>query len=248
MAKTKKSLRERMEERRAQLQKGGGTFDYFIFKEGTSRLRHVDVGEEMEPAFEVQYVFINKDEGGFISPATFGEKCAFKEAYEQLAKSKKEEDKGFAKKIQPKRKFVSLAYRYKDDKGTEVDSENGVKLALLTKSQYEAMIDLWLDEENGDFTNPNTGYDLKHKRVGSGQMDTKYTVIACKPSKAVKDYRGPYNLEEAIRAKVPTYKETKRLLDIAFNLAPEDDDHDHTESSGESKKSKKSKKSKNRDI
>lgn len=232
----KKTLRQRMEERRQQLQKGGGSFDYFIFKEGTTRLRHVNIGEEQEPAFEVQYVFINKEEGGFISPATFGEKCAFKQAYEELAKSKIEGDKVFARKIQPKRKFVSLAYRYKDDKGLEIDEENGVKLALLTKTQYEAMIDLWLDDDNGDFTDSLKGYDLKHKRTGSGQMDTKYTVIACKPSKAAKAYRGPYNLEEEIRKKIPSYKETKRLLEIAFNLGSSDDGDEKPKSTKKTKK------------
>jgi len=220
-----KSLKKRMEERRQKLAAGSGNFKFFIFPVGTTRMRHVPVGDN-EPAMEVLYIFLSKELGGIISPATWGDKCAFKEAFEELKGSKKDSDNKFAEKVKPKRKFVSAAYRYKDEKGKDIDHENGVKLALLNKNQFEIMIDLFLDDdEGGDFTDPKDGYDLKHKRTGTGQYDTKYNVIKCQPTKLDKKYRGPYDLEKMARDLTPSYKETKKLLDQFLNL-PSDDDRD----------------------
>lgn len=248
MSTKKKSLRQRMQERRDKLAKGGGgNFNFFIFPEGVTRLRHVNVGEDEEPAFEILYVFLSKEKGGFISPATFGEKCAFQRAFEKLSKSKKSEDKEFAYKVRPKRKFASLAYRYKDEAGKEVDYENGVKIALLAKSQYEEMVDMWLDEEQGDFTDPIRGYDLKHKRTGTGRQDTRYKVLACKPTKADKKFRKTYNLEEEIKKLIPSYKETVEMLEEFLNLPPESDDDKDTRKSSK-KTSSKNKKRRNSDI
>lgn len=242
----KKSLRDRMKERRENLKTGDFTF--FIFKEGTTRMRHVPVGEDVEPIMEVLYVYMNKELGGFISPATFGKKCAFQKAFEELKNSKKSSDKEFAPKVQPKRKWVSLAYRYKDEKGTEVDEGNGVKLALLNKTQYEDMLDIYLDEsgDGGDFTHPKEGFDLKHKRTGSGKFDTKYKVTAANPipKKCHPAYKGPYDLEAEVKKVIPTYEETKTMLEKFLSLAPEEDDSD----SKPSKKDRDVKKKKKRDI
>lgn len=244
MAKTK-SLKERLEERRKNLaERGGGGYKTFIFRPGITRLRHVYVGGEVEPAMEVLYVYLNKALGGFISPATWGEKCAFKKAFDELSSSSKESEVAFSKKIQPKKKFVSPAYRYKDEKGKEIDVEAGVKLALLNGSQYEQMLDLWLDDDKGDFTDPKNGYDLKHKRTGEGQFGTKYNVIDCNKSPAAKQFRGPYNIEEMARALTPTYKETKELLEKFMNM----DDGDTSSNSRPSNNGGKKKKKKNRDL
>lgn len=237
-----KSLRKKMEERRKKLSEKGGNYNIFIFKEGVTRLRHVWLGGEVEPAFEVAYVYLNKELGGFISASTFGERCAFKEAYDKLVASKKDSDLQFAKRIQPKKKFVSPAYRYKDEKGKEIDYDNGVKLALLGTSQYEQMIDLWLEEEKGDFTDPKNGYDLKHKRIGKA-LDTTYNVMDCSKSPADKKFRGPYDIEAMARELVPSYKESKKLLEQYMNIASTEED---TESDSRDKKKKKKKK--NRDL
>lgn len=238
MAK-KQSLRERMIARREQLNDKGGNYSLFLFtKPGSYRHRHVPVGAENDWAIEVVYIYLNKELGGVISPRTFGEKCALTDAYEELKNSKDEADRNFSAKLKPKKRYLSLSVRYKDDKGKEIDTENGVKLTMLTGDSYQGMIDLWLDDESGDFTDPINGYDVKHKRVGTGQFDTKYTVTRCNPSKLPKEFRGPYNLEEMVRKEIPTYKATKVLLEKFLNIASEEEE-EPKESTATTKKKKK---------
>jgi hypothetical protein len=74
-------------------------------------------------------------------------------------------------------------YRYKDEGGKEVDTEIGVKLAMLTSSQYQQLLNFYLEDEKGDFTDPDEGYDIKFIREGKGRMDTTYTVLDCKNSR-----------------------------------------------------------------
>lgn len=251
MAK-KKSLRERMEERREALNSKGGNYNFFIFpKEGIYRMRHLFTGEDEEPALEVIYIYLNKEMGGYISPKTWGGKDAVWDLAEELKASKSESDKKLGKQWAGKKQYVSPAFRYKDEKGKQIDTENGVKLVLLKAGQYQSLIDLFLDEENGDMTDPINGYDIKHKRTGMGQMDTKYTMTVCKPSKIPKEYRGVYNVEEMARALTPTYKQTKEYAEKLLNISAGGDDDDDDSSSKKKKKSKdkdKKKKKKNRDI
>jgi hypothetical protein len=240
--KSKLTLREKLEARRKELASKGGNYRVFFFKEGTTRLRPVQIEDDMEPGFEVLYYFVNKETGGFVSPATFGEKCAFNEEYLKLKDSKNDKDKKLAKRIKLKIRFLMPHIRYKDEKGKEVDEEAGVKPALLTKGLYAEVLDLFLDEdEAGDFTDPVNGYDLKYVRVGSGQFDTEYSVRACKPTKCPKAFaKKKWNPEEMARELCPTYKETKAHLAEFLSLPMDDDDEDEKPK----KKGKKDKKKK----
>lgn len=242
MAK-KQSLRERLADRREALNSKGGNYNFFIFpKEGIYRMRHLFTGEEEEPALEVIYIYLNKEMGGYISPKTWGEKDAVWDLAEKLKNSKNESDKKQGKQWAGKKNYVSPTFRYKDEKGTQIDTENGVKLVLLKGGQYQSLIDLFLDEENGDMTDPINGYDIKHKRTGMGQMDTKYTMTVCKPSKIPKEYRGTYNVEEMARALTPSYKQTKEFAEKLLNIQPEEDDDQSRDLEVARKKKKKKKK------
>lgn len=235
----KKSLKERLAERRENLKKAGpGKF--ITCKEGITRVRVLPVGEENEFAMEVVYFYLGiKDNMGVISPMTFNEKCAIMAAYKKLADSTNPDDREFAKKFKPQRKFFTPVIKYKDDNGKEIDTEMGPKLLLLTAGMYQEAIDLYLDEDNGDFTNPINGYDLKIKRTGKGKMDTEYKVLTGKPSKLDKAYRAEINLEKMVRDITPTYKETKAILEQFLNLPPIEEDD---------KEEKRPKKKKKRDL
>lgn len=244
----KKSLKERMAERREELNSRGGGFDFILFtKEGTYRLRHLPVGEEQEPLIEIIYVYLNKDLGGFISPRTWGKPCAFLEASEELKNSKSEADQKFGKALAGRKNFAGPAIKYKDEKGTEIDMQTGVKPVLLKAGQYQQLIDLYLDDENGDFTDPIKGYDIKHKRTGMGMQDTRYTLTVCKPRKLPKEFRGPYNIEEMLQKLTPTYKETKIALQKFLHIKDEDDEELPKKNKSSSISDVKKKK-KNRDL
>lgn len=240
--KNKLSLRERLEKKRADLNsKGPGKF--ITCKEGITRVRILNPGNEKEWALEVVYFYLGiKGNMAIISPATFGEKCAIMEAYNEMSNSKKAEDREFANKHKPGRRFIAGVIKYKDDAGKEIDTEVGIKPLLMTGGMYQEAIDLYLDDDNGDFTDPINGYDLKIKRTGKGKMDTEYKVLTGKPSKLPKQYRKEIDLEKMVREIMPTYKETKLMLDEFLSLPPEEDDD-------EPKKSKKKKsKKKSRDL
>lgn len=239
MAK-KMTLKEKLAKKREDL-KRSGPGKFVIFKEGTKRIRILPVGEENEWALEVVYFYLGtKGTPAIISPATFGEKCAIMQAYQKMSESKSEADRNFAKKFKPGRRFMAPCIVYKDDAGREIDKENGVKLALFTGGLYQEAIDMYLDDDNGDFTDVLNGYDLKIKRTGKSQMDTEYKLLKGKNSKLDKEYRKQVDLEAMVRGIIPPYSETKSLLDEYLNITDVEEDKEEAP--------KKKKVKKNRDI
>lgn len=242
MATKKPGLKERLIKKKEELKKGGGNYDTFIFpKEGTYRMRHLPVGEDTEFAVELVQFYIGGDVKSFISPASFGGKCAVMNQYNKLKDKSDEESKNLAKKLKPKKVYGSPAIRYKDDKGKDVDTEAGEKLAILKPGQYDQMIDLYLDEdEAGDFTDPKAGYDLKHIRVGKGQYDTEYSVRACKPTPLPKAYaKKTYDPIEMAKALIPSYEQTKEYLASFMAMPGEDSSSKDTDEAPKKKKKKK---------
>ena len=80
-----KSMRDRLIKRKEALSKrGSGNFKFFIFKEGTSRMRLVPVDPDEEFAVEATFFFLPNNIGGIVSPVTFNEPCAIMEAYHNL--------------------------------------------------------------------------------------------------------------------------------------------------------------------
>lgn len=235
-------LKKRLAKRAEDLKKRGSGegLKFFTFKEGTTRMRLLFVGEDEEPGIEIKQSYFNKDLGGVILPSTFGLKCAITKTYDKLKASKDASDRELAEKFKPKTRFLALGFRYKDDKGLEVDEQAGVKPIMLTNGQYQAILDLFLDEEQGDMTDPINGYDLKFKRSGKGQMDTEYSVLPCKPTKCPKKYRGPYNLEDEVKKILPSYEETKDII-AKFLSAGLEEEEDEEETPKKKKKLKKAK-------
>lgn len=236
------SKRQKLMEKRAKALKesnGGGGFPYFIFKEGTHRMRMPQVEEDQEICHEVMQFYLGKDIGGVISPQSFGEPCPIYELYEKLKSSSDDDDKAMLEKIKPRRRYMGPFYRYEDEKGKSVDTQSGVKLALLTGGQYQDITDLFLDDEQGDFTDPDEGYDIKFKRSGKGQFDTEYTVTPCKPTRIAKAFsKEIYDPEQMVRDIIPTYEECQEKLDKFLGVSMDDEDEEE-----ERKPVKKKKKS-----
>lgn len=215
-----KKLAEKLRQRQKDIKSRSSGGKFFSIKEGVTRMRPLPVGDDEEFAFETTYFYLGKDIGGVISPVTFGQRCAIMEKYQELSNSKKDSDREFAKRFKPGTKFFSPHIKYKDEDGKEID-ESGAKLLILTGSQYNQLIDFFLDKELGDFTDPVNGYDIKYRRTGKGRNDTEYTLTNCRPTKLSKKYNKVYNPEEMVKELVPSYKETKELLE-KFLSAPEE--------------------------
>lgn len=230
-------LKKRLLQRKEKLKRsGGGNFNYFLIKQGITRMRLVQAPPDKEFAVEATFFYINKDIGGIVSPVTFGEPCAIMELYQKLKNSKRDSDKKIAEKIKPKKRYFAMHYKYLDEKGRKPDTESGVKLTILTAGQYQDLIDLYLDEEAGDMSNPKRGYDVKYKREGTTQFDTEYSTMRCNPTPMASKYAGKiYDPEVALRKIIPTYERTQEIAEEVYNADMAD-------------RSLKKKKKKSRDI
>lgn len=227
-----KKLRDKLEKKAKKLKEGGG-LGFITFKEGSTRIRILSAGPDEDFAIEATGFYLGQNIGGIISPVTFGDPCAIHEAYTELKAQGDDDDAALLKQLTPRKSYY-VAVLKMDDKGKTV--EEGPKLAKIAKGVYESLIDLMLDEDQGDFTDPKNGYDVKIKRTGSGLTDTEYTVIPAKPSKVEKQYAKVVNLEEMLKGIAADYDTTKEKLNEFLGTSDDDDDDDRP-----SKKSKKSK-------
>lgn len=218
-----KKLLKKLKARKQALKDSGASNLIFVKANETKRIRPLPVGEENEFGMEIITMFLkDAHKGTFISPKSLGEKCALYEKYMELKESKDEDDAGLLELLKPKKKFVVPAILKKDKAGKIVDEQTGVRLAMLPSGSYQEMINLFMDEDNGDFTDPTEGYDLKITRTGSGQFDTEYSVLPGKKSSIPKKYNKIHNIEEMLRGIIPSYEETQTIL--AKLLGEEDDD------------------------
>ena len=248
---TKESLKDRLRKKQSELKSKSGSGNILFLKDGqTVRARILPAGKEQEFVIEVIQFYLGSEIKGVISPATFGEPCAIYDAYNELKSSKDNEEKEMAKKFNPRRRYLAYCVLYKDGRGKEVD-DNSPKFVLLTSSQYQKILDLYMDEaEWGDMTQlDDNGYDVKFGRTGSGKMDTEYTVSPCKNTACPKPFAKTYDIVQEVHKMMPSFEETKELLDkfLGSSIADVDDDSEDEEpKKGVSKK--KIKKVKKNDL
>ena len=255
---TKLSTRERMLKRKQDLASRGTKGELQFIKEGTTRLRLKSQGEDSELGLEIVQFYLGGDIGGVISPATFDEPCPLMEKYISLKDSSREADKNLAGLLVPKRRFIIGGCGYKDEKGKEPDPDKIDKAYLVTRSIYQDITDLYLDEDEwGDMTDPEEGYDLKISRSGKGKNDTSYTVTPCSKKPLAKAFsKNPYiDLESIVRGQIKSYDELEEILDTFIsNSGDSDEDEDERPIKKDKKKAdfnklkEKKKKIKGRDI
>lgn len=200
-------LRKKLEKKKNELKTGGG-LGYKTFKEGTSLIRILSLGVDEDFAIEVTRFYAGKELGGIVSQCTIGGESPLLEKYKEVKNSDNEEDAELAELLKPKKGYFVVC--------VEVSEKNTVvgepQLALISKGVYEELIDLMLDEDNGDFTDPKNGYVIKIKRTGSGQFDTEYKVLKGKILKVDKKLAAPQDGEKFIKTICATYEEEEQYL------------------------------------
>lgn len=235
------TTKEKMLARKKALEAKGNNSGFIFCKEGVTRIRIKSPGPDEELGIELVQFFLGDKIGTIISPETFGEPCPLMEKYLELKDSSNDDDKELAKKLVPKRRYAVGGLVYEDDKGKKLAYEGKDRVIVLTRSVYNDIINLYLDEdEAGDMTDPKTGYDVKVTRTGKGQFDTNYSVQNCKPTKLDKKYAKDVPLEKMVKAQIKSYDELETILKNYLN---EGDDDDEDEAPKEKKKSSKSDKS-----
>jgi hypothetical protein len=220
------SRSERLKKKRTELKSKGGGGNITYLKEGSLRVRILPVNEDDDFVMEVTQFYLGPNIKGVFSPSTFGEPCAIMEKYNDLKNSSDDDDKELAKKFTPKKKYLTACIVL-DDKGQKVDEEKGITLVQLTSGLYQEIIDLFLDDEEwGDMTDAENGYDIKLTRVGSGMMDTEYSCKPCKNTKLPKKYDKEIDLEEMVKKIIPSYEETKQKINEFLGGSSDSDDDD----------------------
>ena len=247
MTTKRKSLKQRLEQKKKDLgKKGGGGYILKQKEEGTIRVRILPTGEDNDFCMDVTTFYLGntKETGEVISPSTFGEPCALMETYQKLKNSKDEDELEIAKKLIPRQKYLIPIIMYKDKAGKEVDEDNSNRLLQISPTVYNAIIDLYLDEDEwGDMTDPKKGYDIKITRTGLGKNDTKYSVSACKNTPLPKQYiKTIVDLEAMVKAKMASYEETLEKKENFLGLSDDDDDQEDSRERRKANKKKSSSK------
>jgi len=194
-------LKERLAKRRKKLKERGQGSGVFFIKEGKTRIRVLPIKDDEDWAFEMTHFYLGAVVKGVFSRSTIGEDCPIIELYEKWKNSSDSTDKDKAKRITPRSKYLVPAILYKDERGKELDEERGITLVMLPTTVYGQMLDAYLDPDLGDHTNPETGYDIKITRTGTGKTDTEYSMGAMRPSVLPKKWATPIDLEELILKK-----------------------------------------------
>lgn len=166
---------EAAKEEEEDLQKGGSA-DFFKPKEGRNILRFLPPRRGAKSPFVKVYQHYIKVPHQdrpvvFACPRYFNkpEPCIACAKAEQLHKSGKRADKNRASDIWPSRRvFANVINREEPEKGPLVYA--------FGKTVHEQLVDIRQDD--GDFTNPYQGFDIKIRRSGTGKTDTKYKVTA----------------------------------------------------------------------
>lgn len=216
------SLKERLRKRRKKLAERSQGSGVIFIKEGTTRIRILPVGDDNDWALEMTHFYLGQKIKGVFSAASIGEPCPVLEAYEEL-KEGSDADKDLAKSFTPRKKYLVPAIVYEDDRGKKIDTEKSGQLVMLTPTIYGEIIDMFLDPDLGDFTDPKTGYDLKIKRTGTGKMDTEYSVSAMRPTPLPKEWSKEVDLDVLARKVILPYDDAKEKIE-EFLLEKADDE------------------------
>jgi len=180
----KSSLQEKLQKRRQEIKDRSAAGTVVFIKEGTLRIRILPTREDEDWSVEATHFYLGNDVKGVYSRAAIGEDCPILDKYHELKDSNKADDKDLAKQLVPRIKYLVPALVYEDDRGKSINEKDSGKLVQLPTGIYLQMVDLFLDPDLGDFTDPETGYDLKIKRTGKGKQDTEYTLMPL-PSKPI---------------------------------------------------------------
>jgi len=157
--------------------KGGGDRKEAFWKPtiGKQQIRIVPSKYNKSMPFTEMFFHYGIDKPVMVSPINWGDKDPIVEFAAQLKKTNDKDNWRLAKKIEPKaRYFAPVIVRGEEDKG--------VRLWQFGKETYEALLQLALDEEVGDYTDVNEGRDIKLNTVGPESTGTKYNRTTVSPS------------------------------------------------------------------
>ena len=157
-----------------QEQMASGGSSYWKPSEGVNLVRFLPKLKGWPALFKVvREHYINTPTGrrNYTCPRTFNEQCAQCDYANELRGSPAKADQDLAYSLFSKKQVYARII----DRN---DADKGVQVYKFGKKVFEELTDLL--EEEGDFTHPLKGYDVKIRRRGTTQYDTEYK---CKSGK-----------------------------------------------------------------
>jgi hypothetical protein len=147
-----------------------GGVDYWKPKDGINVIRVLPKLKGWPGLFRhVREHYINTPTGrrNYVCPRVFNEQCAQCDYANELRGSPSKADQDLAYQLFSKKQvYTRLVDRAEPDKGVQI-----YKFGKMVHSELKDLL-----EEEGDFTHPVKGYDLKLRKKGSTQYDTEYKV------------------------------------------------------------------------
>lgn len=137
--------------------------------------------KEGEVFKELWFYYLGK-ERGILAPNQFGKPDPINELMRKLYGTGKADDKLIANKLRAKmRSYAPIIVRGEESKGVQVWS--------FGKIVHARLLSFFIDEEIGDITDPNTGFDLKITVSQQAGKEFQDTVVdpARRPSKLSED-------------------------------------------------------------
>lgn len=161
-----------------------------------------NVVQDCQPFIEKWFYYIG-DNFGVLTPSQFGKPDPIKEFIDSLYASGKPEDREIAKKLKPKMQvYLPIVVK----KGKDADT-NKVIVWSINKFLYQKMLAWFLDEDVGDYLDPEGGFDIKVTFTDNGKKFNGRTVL----NSDVELARKPTKL-------APTGEEMKKLLEAIPNI------------------------------
>lgn len=114
---------------------------------------------------------------GLLAPKQFGKPDPIEELIQKLRAEGTPESYNLAKKLYPKmRCYAAIVVRGEEDKGVQIWS--------FGKQVYQDLLNLMLDADYGDITDPKTGRDLKVSIVKAPGAEFAKTTVMPKPKES----------------------------------------------------------------
>lgn len=118
-----------------------------------------------QPLVEKWFYYVG-DSFGLLAPNQFGKPDPIREFIDALYKSGTPDDRNIAKQLKPKMQaYLPIVVK----KGKDADP-NKVIVWSINKFLYQKLLGWFLDEDIGDYLDPETGIDIKVTFTDSGKM------------------------------------------------------------------------------
>lgn len=154
---------------------------WWKLKEGEERTIRILPTQDEDPIKDYYFHYNMGKHSGFLCPKrNFDEDCAVCEFASEMWNNGNDEEKELAKKLFVRQRFFSAVI--------EREGENGLKskepkIWGYSKTVYEAITGLIMDEDYGDITSVTKGHDLKVKCAKNEKQRFATTTVKARPLK-----------------------------------------------------------------